>query len=66
MIRHLALAAALLVVAKCAHAEQKPPPPQQPVRCIKDSFGNLRCTGGTTVLPDSNGNFTIIPPRRER
>jgi hypothetical protein len=41
-----------------------PLPPVNTTRCIKDSFGNFRCTDGTTILPDSNGGFTIIPPRK--
>jgi hypothetical protein len=79
MIRAALLAAVVALIGfglgecvNAAHAQQprqpvpevrRPPPPQN-VRCIKDSFGNVRCTDGTTILPDSNGGFTIIPPRK--
>jgi hypothetical protein len=52
------------IAAGAALASQQPPPrPPQNVRCIEDSFGNVRCSDGTTMLKDSFGNWTIIKPR---
>ena len=48
-----------LLLADSAHAA---PFPQQAVRCFKGSFGNLRCSDGTSVLHDSWGNPIIMPP----
>ena len=39
-------------------------PPQENVRCIKDSFGNYSCSDGSRVIRDSFGNVTVIPGRR--
>ena len=67
MTRALLLALAVACLAASAQAQQpKPQKQQQTVRCIKDSFGNLRCSDGTTVLQDSFGNPVVIPGREER
>jgi hypothetical protein len=64
MIRTIIIVALAVIATPTAAPDAHSQPQQQrpTVRCIKDSFGNLRCDDGTTVLHDSWGNPIIIPP----
>jgi hypothetical protein len=61
----LAVAVSLVAVAQAQPPPRPQQPPQQIVRCIKDSFGNYTCTDGTRVIHDSFDNAIVIPSRRE-